>query len=190
MASLFHVTGPVHTFVRFRGASQFLYLGTAQISPEVDGDPAYLPVINSMKSVSKPMQKIYDGESHAVTALLNRFDFAVWRRCRDPQSHSATLADYGIDAATEIGSLVMGTGDFELAFTHGFFNTSAAGAADITQGRLYFSSVVGNYRELNTGTREHAVAVRFDCESARDAVTGEFKLYTESLSGYTFPAIT
>lgn len=190
MASLFHTTGPVHIYTRFRGVSTFSYLGTAQISPEVDGDPSYLPVINSMKSVSKPMQKIYDGESHAVTALLNRFDMGVWRRTRDPQSHSATAADYGVDAAIEIGSLVMGTGDFELMLVNGFFGTSAAGAAEIPQGRLYFSSVVGNYREFNAGTREHSVAVRFDCDSARDAGTGEFKLYTEVLSGYTIPAIT
>ena len=190
MASLFHVTGPVHTFVRFRGASQFLYLGTAQISPEVDGDPVYLAVINSMKSTTKPMQKIYDGRSDVVTVLFNRFDFPVMRRVLDPQSHSGATADHGTDSAIETGSTVMGTGDFELAFTHGFHGTSAAGASDITPGRLYFSAVAGNHREFNANTREHSIAVRFDCDSARDAQTGDFRLYTEVLSGYTFPAIT
>lgn len=190
MASLFHTTGPVHAMVRFRGATPFFYLGTAQISPEVDGDPAYLPVINSMKSVSKPFQKIYDGRSDAVTVLFNRFDFAVMRRVLDPQSHSNATADHGSDSAIETGSLVMGTGDFELALLNGFHGTAASGAADLVQGRLYFSAVAGNHREFNAGTREHSIAVRFDCDSARDAVSGDFRLYTEVLGGYTFPAIS
>lgn len=189
MASLFTCPGPIHHYVRFRGATPFLYLGTAEVSPLVDINHSYLPVVNDLYSRTNSLDDVYDGSEHLVTTNLNRFDLAVWRRCRDPQSHSATLADHGIDAAVEVGSRTRGIGDFELVLINGFFGTSAA-TADLSQGRLYYSSMVGNAREDAAGTRVLSVAVRFDCKAARDAVTGEFKLYTENLSSYSFPAIS
>lgn len=186
MASLFHTPGPVHAYVRFRGASQFSYLGTCEVSPEVDGDPAYLPVLNDLYSRTKSLDDIYDGQTDTVTGVWNRLDLAVWRRCRDPQSHSAVLADHGTDSRLEVGHRVRGIGDFELALVHGFYGTANA-TADLTQGRLYFSALVGNYRETGA-TRVLSAAVRFDCKAARDAATGDFRLYTESLAGYTFPS--
>lgn len=185
MAALFTTPGPIHHYVRFRGASQFLYLGTAETSPLVDSDPVYIPVYNDRKSRSKPMQKIYDGSSDAVTTVLNRLDLAVWRRCKDPQTHSSLLADQGYDSPLEIGSLVMGIGDFELALIHGFYGTANA-TPDLTQGRLYYNAVVGNSREDAAGTRVLSVAARFDCDSTINAL-GNFPLYTEVLTGLTFP---
>lgn len=185
MASLFHTLGPIHHYVRFRGASQFVYLGTAETSPLVDGDPSYLPVYNDIKSRTKPAQLIYDGSSEQITTVLNRLDLAVWRRCKDPQTHSSLLADQGYDSPLEVGSLVMGLGDFEVALVHGFYGTANA-TADLTQGYLYYNARVGNFQENSAGTRAFSAAVRFDCDSVRDA-SGNFKLKTEVLTGLTFP---
>jgi hypothetical protein len=193
MGALFHTPGPILHYVRFRGAAAFLYLGTAEVSPVDDGDPAYLPVMNDRKSRTKPMQKIYDGTSAAVTTLINHLDLAVWRRVRDAQSHSAAPADYGIDGKLELGALTMGVGDFQIAFINSFYGTSQA-SADLPQGRLYYSAVVGNYQETPGGTRAWGAAVRFDCDSFLapygDANAGDFPLYTEVLTGLTFPAPT
>lgn len=194
MGALFHTPGPIYHYVRFRGSSAFLYLGTAEVSPLVDADPSYLPVMNDRKSRTKAMQFIYDGDSHAVTTMLNHLDLVVWRRTRDAMTHSQVAADYGVDGNLELGALVMSVGDFQLALINGFYGTANA-SADLPQGRLYYSARVGNHQETPGGTRVLGAAVRFDCDSFLDSVSGSptagsFPLYTEVLTGLTFPAPT
>lgn len=187
MGALFHTPGPILHYVRFRGTGSFLYLGTAEVSPVTDGDPAYINIINDRKSRSKPMQKVYDGKSESVTTLLNHFDFDVWRRVKDAMAHSVLPADYGIDGKLELGSLVMGIGDFQLAMINGFYGTTS-GTLGLPQGRLYYSAVLGAHQESGA-TRVMGMAARFDCDSFLDPVgSGDFPLYTEVLTGLTFPA--
>ena len=188
MASLIHVTGPTHLYVRGRAASaSWLYLGTAKVSPVVEADPSYLPVMNDLAGRSKPIQKIYDGESHAVTVTLTRFDYTVWRICRDAQSHSLTLADHGYDGRLERGNLAMGGGDFELILKYDFYGTAAA-TADLPQGRWYSSAVVGNYREDAIGTRSQEISARFDCDALYVPASREFWLYSETLPSLPTPS--
>jgi len=188
MASLLHVTGPTHLYARGRAASApWLYLGTAKVSPVVDADPVYIPVMSDLAGRSKPIQKIYDGESHAVSLTLTRFDYTVWRMLRDAQSHSSTLADHGYDSRIERGNLVMGGGDFELVLKYDYYGTVAA-TGDLPQGRWYSSAVVGNYREDSIGTRSQEISVRFDCDAMYVPLTREFWLYTEILPALPNPS--
>lgn len=185
MAALQHTTGPIHLFVRFRGASTVFYLGTCEVAPEVTADPSYLPVMNDLRGRSKPHDKIYDGESHFVFATINRFDYPIWKRCREAISHDATLAALGFDGRVENGRLVAGVGDFELILLYDHHGTGAA-TVDLPQGRIYRSVVVGGYKESTQGTRVQTIAARFDCEGLYDAANRQYLLYSEDLSALTF----
>ncbi len=186
MAAYQHAPGAIHHFVAFRNApSSYLYLGTAEVAPEVEADIAYLPVMNDLRGRSKPFNLVFDGESHAVFSTLNRFDYPVWKRCRDAIGHDATLSTLGREGRLENGNLVLGTGDFELVLAYDFAGTAAA-TADLPNGRRYYSGVVGGWKESTQGTRVMSVAVRFDCNSLWNYGAGRtHDLFTEDLSGLT-----
>lgn len=189
MAALIHTTGAVLHFVKFRGETAWYFLGTAQVAPEVEGDPAYLPVMNDQSGVSKPFAKIFDGHDETVFTVLNRLDHVIFNRLKDAVSFDNTLANRGIDGRVEQGSLILpGTrGDFDMVFVNDFYGTAAA-TADLPMGRRYYSGVLGNFRELKSATREKMVACRFDFSRVYDPTTRQHSLFSEDLSGLTLTA--
>ena len=188
MAALFTTPGAITIFVRFRGESTPAFLGTCEVSPEVDGENVFLPVLNDLRGRSKPAQKVFDGSAESVTCTLNRVDELVWRRCKNPVDHVSATNSLGIDGRYEVGRLVMGICDFELFTINDFFGQTFPGAP-VRQGRRYYSAEVGPYREFcSGGNRVQMVQVRFDCDGLFNPATRTAPVYTEDLSGITFTA--
>jgi len=75
----YHVTGPVHHYVRipdpYGQGSQgaILYLGTCEVQPRVQISYAKVPIMNDIAGRTLPAQKKDDGQSATIAALLNRF---------------------------------------------------------------------------------------------------------------------
>lgn len=72
----FHVTGPVHHFIRTPRTDQtplIYYLGTAEVTPQIKHQRLKKDVFNSIGGTAVPMQRLDYGEVSVIGSLLNRF---------------------------------------------------------------------------------------------------------------------
>ena len=188
MPVMFTTPGAITLYARFRGESTPQLLGWCQTSPEVDEDPSYLSLISDRYSRSKPAAKVWDGETHAVTAHLVDYDQEVLKRCQHPFLHTGVAGVYGSDSRYIRGQIVTGIGDFELFFLNDFYNQNITNGP-VRKGRWYYSVTVGATKSLTaSGTRTTEALVRFDCDNILDGTTKAHKLMTENLAGITFPS--
>lgn len=70
-----HVTGAVHHFVRCNGThdlwdGDILYLGTAEVTPQMQRRRYKTNVMNDIAGKTLPFQKTYDGEAATLSTLL------------------------------------------------------------------------------------------------------------------------
>lgn len=182
MAAKEHALGTIHHFVRFRGEAAALYLGTAEVTPLVDGEPMLLEVKNDLAGRQLGIQDVDDGERHTVSTVINRFDFTTWKRVSDRYYHLGTVASRGLDDKNKRGSLIRGIGDFQLILLYDFTAvapTHPLATAEQPVGRLYYSANPVVWKEDPSATRVMAIPVSFRCESIYDPSTRSFGLYTE-----------
>jgi hypothetical protein len=182
-----HTLGPAHIFVRFRGESTALYLGTSETAPRIDKDPLALEVKNDLSSRQAPFQLVDDGEVHSYTTVLTRYDYAVMKRVLDRYYHTGAVATMGRDDRFKRGSLVLGIGDFQLVHVNDFTGVSPTHPLALPEqpaGRLYYSAVVSKAAEDAGATRAVFQPISFACNAVYDPNTRVFGLFTEDPSAF------
>lgn len=178
MGAFTHVTGPQEIAVRFRGQAQGSYLGTAVTAPEIDLNFATINVMNDLGGRSVPFQKVFDGEQHVLSAVLNRVDMTVLKQIRDLTHNVSNL---GYEGQIERGTLMIGNNDFELQFNNVFYGQSAAPAqSDTPAGRRYASAILLAAKESTVGTRVQEIALQFECNAVFNPTARAFDLFTEN----------
>jgi len=113
----FHVTGPVHHYVRFPdwsvavgATSDIQYLGTCEVQPRVQITYAKLPVMNDIAGRTLPAQKKDDGQTATIAALINRMSQDVLWNLRA----SELVKNAGRQGRFARGQLMYGIKTFEL----------------------------------------------------------------------------
>lgn len=107
----FHVTGPVHHYIKVPGESYYWYLGTAEVTPKVDHHPFYEETFNSIGGSKVPMQRTEQGEMAVIGVLLNRFSKSAYDKML---TVGASVVGRGHRGRFSRGSLVFGLGSFEM----------------------------------------------------------------------------
>jgi len=184
-----HAIGPQELFVRFRGTSQWQFVGTAVQAPEPELTPNFLEVFNDYGGRLTPFNLVYDGETGLVPIVVNRMDLQVCRSLRDMAGTAGNLNAFGVDSMLERGSLVFGIYDFELALKNMFYGTINAVPGDVP-GRKYHSAVLGAYKESTVGTRVLECAMVFRVNNIFLGPDTGFKMYTEDLVAGDFANMT
>lgn len=187
MSAQLQTLGTVWHYVRFRGQSIASFLGTAEVTPVIQAEPAKLRVQNDIAGRTMGIQDVYDGERHVVNTVLNRFDYAVWKACRDSYYHLASITNHGVDDRYKRGSLLRGIGDFQLILVYDFTGVAPAhplATADQPVGRMYYSAVLDGWGEDAGATKVQAMPCTFGCESVYDPSTRSFGLYTEVAANF------
>lgn len=105
----FHVTGPVHHYVKQGAAvpsntNPILYLGTAEVQPRIKIDHARKPIMNDIAGTTLPAQKKDDGQIASLAVLLNYFS----------QSTVQAVRVFGRQGRFSRGSLVYGVSTFQV----------------------------------------------------------------------------
>jgi hypothetical protein len=184
MPALFETPGPVDCHVRFAGEGAS-YLGTCVVTPEYEGIPSYIPIMNDLAGRSVPMANLYDGEIHRVSMVMNRFDYVVYRRLRDQPSHQLPGAGAGIDYRYDRGTIVTGRFDVQLIFANSFYG-STNNNVNSPVGRMYYTTLLNGYKESSAGTRVTEIALLFECHNLFVSESRGFQLYTEDPSQFPF----
>lgn len=113
----YHVTGPVHHFVRAYTGADVYYLGTAETTPRVELRPAYRDIMNDIAGRTLPAQRTKDGESAMVGTVLTRYSKTAYDALCNVGSNRAngrlTIAP-GWEGRVSRGALVFGQLTWEL----------------------------------------------------------------------------
>lgn len=191
-----HVTGAVHHYVRMRSSDSIYYLGTAEITPQMQRSKNYQRVLNDWWGKTLPAQRTYDGESAIVSTLLTRFSKSAWAAILMAGSASLVVSGGGgTETRISRGHAVFGRSDFELwqVFDFALFPTVASYGLEI--GWYWPQVTLENHDTVAAGTQAEKLLLVFDCQPKRipqasfSAVTGNecgFVLHSNAVGN--FPA--
>lgn len=130
-----HVTGAIHAFVLgdLTGETEPFYLGTTEVTPQVQRQRLSSEVMNDIKAKKLPFQKTDDLEEHNISLMLTRFSRSAWDNILSAGvAAGRVLAPGGVpDAGTftrwTAGGLVYGVRTFQLwLLFENFFNPFGA----------------------------------------------------------------
>ena len=109
----YHVTGPVHHWIRYSGTISFL--GTCQTQPQIKIQQFRTGVMSDLSGPMLPAQKIDNGEVGSLGIALNRFSKATLATVRASQGPLGTTTAPGRRSRFSRGQLMYGNGGtFEL----------------------------------------------------------------------------
>ena len=117
-----HVTGPVHHYIQTIGGA-FWYLGTAEITPQMQIRRYTSKVMNDNAGKTLPIQKTYDGEAATVSVALSQFSKFAEEQLQASGIAGGVHFVAGQDTRWGRGSLVYGKSTFKLWQVYdNFFN--------------------------------------------------------------------
>lgn len=177
MAAVFHTLGAIDHFIRPTGDPAWVYLGTATLSPDMEEEPAYLPVINDLGGRSLPVTYVADRNRCTVTTTLNRFNWTAYDLLRFVLNPGTGAGSY-VDRVGDHGTPVMGFQDFQLLLISTFGPTYSS--PDTPTGRMYYSAIPRKFRESNLNSRVTELSILFECNGLFNPADRSFSLYTEN----------
>lgn len=166
------VTGAVHHYVRIPGDAEPFYLGTAEVTPQVQNAKYRQPVFNDIGGKTLPFQKTYDGEASRVSVLLTRHSRTAWERALVAGANSDPVGLLGkanpvsgTEGRWSRGHLVYGQSSFELwqVFDNSL-NPNFPQADFLELGRYWPLVTLENHDLVAQGTQAEKLLMVFDCQ--------------------------
>ena len=164
-----HVTGAVHHYIQVRSDPNIWYLGTAEVSPQMQREKVYQRVLNDWWGKTLPAQRTYDGESAIVSVLLTRFSKAAYDRLkRAGEASLVTLQGFGgVETRLSRGHGVFGRSDFQLWQVYDFALFPTVASAGLELGWYWPQVTLEDHDTLAAGTQAEKLMLVFDCQPKR-----------------------
>lgn len=124
-----HVTGPVHHYIRLPcHDSEIYYLGTAEVTPQIELQRMRKDVFNDLGGRMVPFQRTNQGQIGALAIMFNRFSKSAVALIRTGCSigESGLAFEDGWETRHARGSLVFGQTTIELWQVFDNFGTAFA----------------------------------------------------------------
>lgn len=174
-----HVTGAIHHWIQVRGDSNYYYLGTAEITPQMQRHKSRQVVMNDIWGKSLAAQKTYDGESATISCLLTRFSRTTWDiLLRSGEAGLLNVAGYaGTETRISRGHRVFGLSDFHLwqVFDFALFPTVAS--ANLELGWYWPQVTLEDHDTVAAGTQGEKLLLVMDAQPSFAGVTSGHALY-------------
>lgn len=190
-----HTTGTIFHFVQpYSGGIYFL--GTAEITPQVQMRRYVQNVMNDEAGKTLPIQKTFDGEAATVATTFTRFSKSAYNLLKT----DALQPVAGQETRWSRGGLVYGQKTFELWLIYDQFFNPAGTTAGLEIGYYFPQVELLNHDTPSAGTQVEKKLLVFDCtpyripqasHTAVDASKNErgFMLYSQDNANTTyFPA--
>lgn len=130
----FHVTGAIHHFIRTPQLEQIMYLGTAEVTPNIEHRIMRADVFNDIGGTGVPMQRTNQGQMAVIGTLLNRFSKGAIVALKNL---SAQPVAAGQEGRFSRGALVFGPSTFELWLLYEFSTNPTFRSDGLELGRYY-----------------------------------------------------
>ena len=164
-----HVTGAVHHYIQVRGEDSVWYLGTAEITPQMQRTKYAQRVLNDWWGKTLPAQSTYDGESAVVSVLLTRYSKTAWGRIlRAGEGSLVTLSGYGgTETRLSRGHGMFGRSDFQMWQVYDFALFPTVASANLELGWYWPQVTLSNHDTVAAGTQAEKLLLVFDCQPKR-----------------------
>lgn len=166
----YHVTGAIYHWVRVKGDANFYFLGTAEVTPQMQVRRYRQDVPNDEHGKSLPGQRTRDGQAAKVAVILSRWSKWTWEKIQT--SAAAVGLDFldGSEGRWSRGGLVFGQEDFELWQVYdNALNPFGPNRATygIELGRYWPSVMFDEDNQPQAGTQVERKMFVFDCQPKR-----------------------
>lgn len=158
-----HTTGPVHHYVRTRDQSSIFYLGTAEVTPQMDTRRFYGDVFNDKAGPALPYQRLDHGEAAMIGVMLTYFSYSALSAMLKAGISLGQRNAEGVGGNLSRGSLVFGQQSFELWQVFDFYGTAQA-TTGLSQGRYWPQVTLANHKDETTGTSGQKLLCAFDAQ--------------------------
>lgn len=168
-----HVTGAIHHYTRRRGGGGIYYLGTCEITPQMQRQRFVQRTLNDWWGKTLPAQKTYDGEMATISTLLTRFSkTAYWNTVN--AGAAALVTDgttYGNETRLSRGHGVFGRSDFELWQVYDFALFPTVASANLEIGWYWPQCTLENHDTVAAGTQGEKLLLVIEATPVRLAST-------------------
>lgn len=163
-----HVTGPVHHFVRAvnSGDTEVYYLGTAEVTPQIQTKKYTKDVKNTIAGSVLPFQRTYQGQAATVSVALTYYSKIAHNLLLVSDAGLGNVFAEGQESRWSRGHLVFGQSTFELwQVFENFFNPNVATLSSNLEIGYYWPQVeLVEDPVVAAGTQEQLVMMLFDCQ--------------------------
>lgn len=159
-----HVTGAVHHYIRTGGdGNPIYYLGTAEVTPQMQIRRYRQSVMNDIAGKTLPLQKTYDGDAATVSCLLTRFSKAALRVLAESGRGAGVHLSPGEESRWSRGSLVYGKSAFELWQVYDDFLNPNGTTVGLEIGFYWPQVELLQNDKIKVGTQGEGDLCVFDC---------------------------
>jgi hypothetical protein len=162
-----HVTGVVHHWVRanLSGSQSAFYLGTAEVTPQMQIRKYKTNVMNDIAGRTLPFQKTYDGEAAVVSTLLTRWSKYAYDAILNQGKSLGLVHAWGAGSETRWsrGALVYGQLTFEMwqVFDNSLNTTIATPGLEL--GYYWPQVEILDHDTVSAGTGPNKLQLVLDC---------------------------
>ena|ERR1051326_8431687 len=191
VAAQLWTTGPAHLYIGPTNPSSpltasALYLGTAEVAPQIEILAKYAPVFNDLAGSQVPFDTIFEGEMGHTFVELNRFNEATLAIAQNRPNHF-TSGTRGSNVGGDVGTLMLTEGKAFSVYVVFPYASKPAYAGMPAGYRFPFSVLLSPDRFTKLGTRERKVALIFEHLRGFYPATGVFGLYDNVVAGLPNP---
>lgn len=159
-----HVTGPVQHYVRVPTSDNLIYfLGTAEVTPQMQRRRYYQNVMNDLAGKTLPFQKTYDGEAATVSVALTRYSKEAWAAILDAGHTRALTSGNGRETRWSRGAPVYGQLTIELWQVYDNVFNPAGASAGLEIGWYWPQVTLVQHDTIAAGTQAEKLLLVFDC---------------------------
>lgn len=158
-----HVTGPVHHCIKLWGEGTPFYLGTAEVTPQMQIRTYRTNTMNDIAGKTLPFQKHWDGQAATVSVLLTRFSKEAVRQLKMIAKNSDIHLSPGNERRWARGSLVYPFACVTLWQVYDNFVNPFGASTGLEPGYVWFQAEVLQMDEVKLGTQGQGLLCVFDC---------------------------
>lgn len=162
----YHVTGAIHHYVRVLGGN-ILYLGTAEVTPQLQLRRYYQRVANDEAGKTLPGQMTRDGQAATIAVSLSRFSKVAWDDLLRTGETAGLDFDAGAESRWSRGGLVFGQDTVEVWQVYeNSLNPNGPNRAiySIELGRYWPQVVISEDNQPQAGTQVERKLLILDCQ--------------------------
>lgn len=181
-----HVTGAIHHWIQTRDIQVPWYLGTAEITPQIQLRQYYTDKIVPVAGGTLPYQRTYDGEAATVSVLLTRWSKTTELYLREAGTAAKVMDGPGEGTRWSRGSLAYGSKDMQLwqIFEFGRTGAETVASPNLEIGWYWPAVTLDLFSIVSAGTQAERALVVFDCH-AKYHTAATLRTPTGSERGWT-----
>lgn len=158
-----HVTGPVHHYIQTLNGTDIWYLGTAEVTPQMQLRRYTSKTMNDRAGRTLPFQKHWDGEAATVSTLLTFFSKQAQAEILRSGQAAGIQIKEGTESRWSRGAAVYGAATFKLWQVFENFDNPNGNSEGLEIGYFWPQVELLQHDEVKVGAQGQGLLLVLDC---------------------------